>query len=125
MMQDTNFDTEELKSLEVYDAAEMLGVYLAADGNNDEQVEELREKGEKWADQVRSGYMNRYEAWLSLTTTIMKSIEYPLPALTLAHFQVTRRGRPVWTPAWRITVPIFRKGTDQRPGKDDQSRAQN
>lgn len=47
MMKDTNFQEYSLNSLEVCKAAEILGVYLAADGNNDEQVEELREKGDK------------------------------------------------------------------------------
>lgn len=85
IMEDTNYQAEELEALEVYNAAEMLGVYLAADRNNDEQVEELREKGEEWVDKTRAGLTNKYKAWLSLNTTVMKSIKYPLPALTLTE----------------------------------------
>ena len=72
-----------------------LGVELAPDGNNDAMVASLRQKAEEWGSNVRSGHLNRHEAWLALNSTIMRSLLYPLPALTLTEEQCTKIMAPV------------------------------
>ena len=60
-----------------------LGVRLAPDGNNTDEVQHLWSIAEKWKELIRTGHLQRHEAWYALTATIMKTIEYPLIALTL------------------------------------------
>ena len=74
-----------LKQLAADEAQKMLGVWLAPDGNNRKQVEEMRASTVKWAERVRTGCIDRSDAWLALTMTIMKKLEYALPALTLTE----------------------------------------
>ena len=51
-----------LSSLAPSEARRMLGVYLAADGNNTTQVKEMRNTAEVWQDKVRVGHLNRSDA---------------------------------------------------------------
>jgi hypothetical protein len=70
------------KRLEFHEAERALGVRLAADGNCKAELEFLLSRVNQWADQIRTGCLPRGLVWQSLTTTIMKSIQYPLPATT-------------------------------------------
>ena len=58
-------------------------------------VNTLRQKAEEWKPNIQSGHLNRLEAWLALNSTIMKSLLYPLPALTLTEAQCTKIMAPV------------------------------
>ena len=82
-MKDHEGRLEEIEALEVQEAKEMLGVHLAVDGNNDKQTEVMRDTAERWKSMIHTGFLDRKESWTALTTTIMKTMEYPLPALTL------------------------------------------
>ena len=84
-VKDLNKEITQLDQLNPNIGKETLGVFLAPDRNNDEAVKQLRKKTEKWAKLITNGYLNPTEAWLALETTIIKSIEYPLPALTLSQ----------------------------------------
>jgi len=75
----------------------MLGVYLAMDGSNDVQVQQMREVAEKWNEKVRVGHLTRYDAWLALQSTVMKKLEYPLLALTLSENECTKIMAPILT----------------------------
>jgi hypothetical protein len=55
----------------------------------------LREKTDKWADQVRTGHHKKQDAWLCLQTTIMRTIEYALPTTTLSRKQLDYIMAPV------------------------------
>ena len=70
-------------------ARRTLGVRLAPDGNNEDEVKHLRGVAEKWKDHIRTGHLQQHEAWYALTATVMKTIEYPLLALTLTKEQCT------------------------------------
>ena len=74
---------QNLMQLPITEAKRMLGVYLAADGNNRTQTMKLRGVAEEWRDKVRTGALTRKDAWIALTSTVMKSLEYPLLATTL------------------------------------------
>jgi hypothetical protein len=77
----------ELERLPPNVARRTLGVRLAPDGNNEDEVKHLRGVAEKWKDHIRTGHLQRHEAWYALTATVMKTIEYPLLALTLTERQ--------------------------------------
>ena len=62
-----------------------LGVILAPDGNNKAAVKELREKAVHWRNLIKTGHIDNRDAWLALQTTIYKTLQYPLPALTLTE----------------------------------------
>ena len=66
-------------------AKEMLGVNLAPDGNNEKQVQILKEKAARLGHSISVSAASHSEAWLALQTMATKSIEYPLPALTLTE----------------------------------------
>ena len=74
---------------------ETLGVYLAPDGNNKEMIEYLKGKATEWSDLVRTGHLNRKDARQALDTTIMKSIEYCLPAMTLTSKECQQIMKPI------------------------------
>ena len=63
-----------LERLEAREAKETLGVFLSVDGNNREQIEDLQDKTEIFAAQVRTSKTSREEAWWALELTIMKSL---------------------------------------------------
>ena len=73
---------EDLKYLPSDTSKKMLGVYLTPDGSNDIQLKKKKEKAQLLAENVRSGHLRYHEAWIALTTMAMKSLEYPMPALT-------------------------------------------
>jgi ribonuclease HI len=66
-------------------AKETLGVFLAMDGNNKEQIIKLRHKTEEFAEQLRTGVINKWDAWYAITATIMKTLEYPMLATTITE----------------------------------------
>ena len=72
-----------LKLLAPDEAKRMLGVFLAIDGSNTVQIKHMRNIAEGWYDKVRTGHITREDAWRALHGTIIKTLEYPLLALTL------------------------------------------
>lgn len=78
-----------------HEAKETLGVYLAPDGNNKEQVRILRQKAEAWKEKINVGHLDRTEAWQAIDYTILQSLRYPLPALTLTKKECTYIMAPV------------------------------
>ena len=83
-----------LKSSE---GARILGVRIAADGNNRTEKEYLLQRTEQWAEQIRVGYLTRYDAALALKTTISKTWQYPVVATTFT-----------WEDALDIMVPAYK-----------------
>ena len=92
-------DDQEIRqvliSLEHNEGKETLGVYLAPDGNNSKMVEVLKTKAEEWRDHINSGHLNKADAWQALETTIMKSLQYPMKALTLTKEECKNIMKPI------------------------------
>ena len=86
---------QSLKTIDIHQGKETLGVYLSPDGNNDNTTKVLKKKAEVWRDNIKTGHVDRNNAWLAVETTIMKSLEYPLPALTLTQNQCKEIMKPV------------------------------
>ena len=80
----------QLTNHDAHIGKETLCVYLAPDGNNDEALESLIKKASTWSDNIRVGHLSPTLAWHAANTIILKSLEYPLPALTLTFAQCKR-----------------------------------
>ena len=76
---------EVLACYEPTDGKETLGVFLSPEGNNDAAFDALQSKAQQWRDNILAGHLNPSLAWQAAQTTIMKTLEYPLPALTLDY----------------------------------------
>jgi hypothetical protein len=85
----------ELDRLEVNEARETLGVFIAMDGSQEEQMEALLAKVLRWADRIRSGRLTHHEAWFSLILCMMKTLEYPLMATSLSKSQCDTIMKPI------------------------------
>ena len=71
-------------------------------------IDKLHSKSEKWKDLITSGHITKTNAYQALNTTILKSLEYPMPALTLTKKQCTH----IMAPA--LTVGLAKSGVSSR-----------
>jgi hypothetical protein len=55
------------------------------DGNNRDEKEYLLDKAMEYADQLRSGVIDKKNAWYSFTNSFMKTIEYPMEAVSFSE----------------------------------------
>jgi hypothetical protein len=62
-------------------AYETLGVF--PDGNHQVEYDYLRTRAKRWADKLRTAIFQEHETAVVLKATILKTLEYPLPALFL------------------------------------------
>ncbi len=74
-----------IKRLEPSKAYETLGVFLAPDGNLEEQIQKMKKAAITWADNLRTGSISKNEVWVALQSTILRTLAYPLPALRLTQ----------------------------------------
>ena len=69
-------------------AEKTLGVFMAMDGNNEGEIEYLTGKVKDFAAKIRASQNKlRNDVWVAVKTTIMKTLEYPMAALTLTKAQ--------------------------------------
>jgi hypothetical protein len=85
----------ELERLEVTEARETLGVFIAMNGNQKAQTQALWEKAIKWSDKIRTGIFTQAEIWFSLQHCMLKSLEYPLMATSLSKAQCETIMKPI------------------------------
>ena len=86
-VRDADGQMKTLPRLEPHEAIETLGIFISMDGNNEKQVEKLRDKAETYAEHTRTGFLTKEEAWHSLHSTVMKTLEYPMEAMSLTRQQ--------------------------------------
>jgi hypothetical protein len=92
---DHNDNIQNLAQLEVSTSKCTLGVFLAPDGNNNEAIKQMRKKSEEWSTYIKTGHLNKQDAWLATESTIMKTLLYPLAALTLTEKECNHIIAPV------------------------------
>jgi hypothetical protein len=85
----------ELERLDVHEARETLGVFIAMNGNQELETQELWEKAMAWAEKVRSGRFSPAKAWFSIQFCIMKSLEYPLMVTSLSKAHCNGIMKPI------------------------------
>ena len=71
------------------------------DGNNKEQIRQMKLKATAFADQIRSSTLSHSESWHALKTTIMKTMEYPMEAINLTK----KQWDSIMTPILRCALP--------------------
>ena len=76
-----------LEQINPHVAKDTLGVFLASDGNETAQIDYLRTKVASWVDKVRSNHLSKHHAKIALTSTIYKTLEYPISALNITPQQ--------------------------------------
>ncbi|CAJ1969985.1 unnamed protein product [Cylindrotheca closterium] len=76
-------ELEALRRLEPDEAEKTLGVILAPLEDQQARVAHLKSISKKWAEQVRSGHLHKYDVIPLIKTTVMKSLEYPMVLTTL------------------------------------------
>jgi hypothetical protein len=74
-----------LRQLEPSQGKITLGISIAMDGNNRDKKENLLDKTIEYADQLQSGAINKKDAWYSFTSSFMKTIEYPMEAVSFSE----------------------------------------
>jgi hypothetical protein len=92
-----DFDSsrKSIKRLDVSEAFETLGVFLAPDGNDVAQFQKMLTKAEEWASKVQKSFLRQREMSMALKTTILKTLEYPLLTTSLSLNQCQKIMRPI------------------------------
>jgi hypothetical protein len=72
-----------------------LGIMFSPSGNMTAEMKYLQDKATSWADKVRSGQLSHREAWYCLNATVLRAIEYALPATTLTFRQLNSVMQPI------------------------------
>ena len=108
-----------LEQISPNEAKETLGVFLAPDGNENAQIEFLRTKVATWVDRVRSNHLSKQHAKLTLTSTIYKTLEYPVSALTITPQQWKSITAPLLKCGLQINGVCSRLPTALREGASD------
>ena len=101
-VRDKDNKIHEIAQLPASKSKEMVGVYLAPDGNQKDQVATLQNKAETWAKRMRASCLNTEEIWIALHTTITKGLEYPLVATTIPHDKM----RKIMAPVLAVALPL-------------------
>ena len=94
----------DLRQYEPSKASETLGVFLAPDGNNEAAKASLLEKATLWSELVHKGHLTADDVMLAMDTTIIQSLQYPLPALTLTEKECTS----IMAPVLEVALPYSR-----------------
>jgi hypothetical protein len=76
-------ELEALRRLEPDEAEKTLGVMLAPLADQKAHITHLKGIAKKWAEQVRSGHLHKYDVIPLIKSTVMKSLEYPMVVSTL------------------------------------------
>ena len=94
-VKDADGVTKNIQLLNPAEAKEMLGVKLAPDGNQEQQLVAIKEKMSLFAEKIRTGHVTRHEAWMSLSMVALKSLEYMMPAMHLSERDYNEIMKPV------------------------------
>lgn len=94
---DINRERKCLRQVVTQQAETTLAGDLAPDGSTRQQAKKMKETAIKWLDAMHSGQISRSEAWLAITSTIWKTLTYPLLAIKLSKEQCKEIMEPILT----------------------------
>ena len=97
----TDGELVSLKRLYAHEASEMLGVWVAPDGNKNTLIEHQRNAAIAWGAKIKSGHPSQLEAWQALHSNLSAKLKYPLPACTLTEAEC----KSIFFPAIRAALP--------------------
>ena len=92
---------EVIERLEPCEARETVGAWIALDGNTEKQAEIHKEKTLAFSAQMNRAKLMQSESRDAVETTIMKTLEYPMEAVTLSEQQ----WRSIMWPIWKTMLP--------------------
>ena len=98
-VKDCNGWMQMLTRLPVDQVEWTLGVCVAPDGNMKNEFEYLQSVAKEWGERTHTGHLPKQLTWQSLSITIMKKLEYPLPAMVFTEKQCVAILWPLLTPA--------------------------
>ena len=74
-----------------------LGVHLAPDSNNKDQIKYMTGKVLKWTKNIKAAFLSQFAAVLDIKTTIWATLRYPLAALTMTESQCDKLVQPIYS----------------------------
>ena len=87
---DHSGELQPVRQINYNEPAVTLGVALRVDRDNSGVVAHLEDKTRDWDDQMKSAFLYRFEAILSIMTTISRTWSYPLQVTTMAWEECER-----------------------------------
>jgi hypothetical protein len=94
-MNDINEVRKAVRRIDSHQAEETLGVWIAPNGNTNVQCNKMKEKTQLWEDHMRTGSIRKHETWLAHTSTIWRTLCYPLNSTNLTKEQCQQIMAPV------------------------------
>ena len=76
---------QTVEQLGLNEGRRTVGVRLAPDGSNHQELEHAREIIATWTNRITTGRLPKHLVWLSLTTGILPKLLYALPATTFSQ----------------------------------------
>lgn len=98
-VKDHNNIRHELKQYDAHIGKDNLGVLLAPSGDMTSEIKHLSTKVQEWVSNVKAGYLPPHEVFDSISTTILKPLEYPLLALSLTKEECNKLVTPIYATA--------------------------
>ena len=89
-----------------------LGIMYSPSGNMEAEAKYLKDKAMLWADKVRGSQLSQKEAWYCLNATVLRAIEYALPATTLTFQQLNSVMQPI------LNIGLPRSGICRKTSRD-------
>jgi len=103
LVNDISNQRKIITRIDACEAYETLGVFLAPDGNNEQQFKKMLSAATKWADGLRTGTISKNDVWIALQSTILRTLAYPLAALRLSKSQC----EAILAPILRYCLPAM------------------
>ena len=98
-MKDHNDIRMPLELIDANVGKETLGMFLAPDGSRKEQYQAMQDKVTKWTAKIWAGIITPRDAFHSIFTTIMKSLEYPICVATFTRKECNKLVKPIFNVA--------------------------
>ena len=83
-VKNANQETKPVTLTPPTEAKETLGVFLSPDGSHYKQIDYLKSKVLHWSEKIRTNHISPQNAMLLVQTTILSTLKYPAPALSLS-----------------------------------------
>jgi hypothetical protein len=82
-----NGDRELLDRVEINEGRVTLGINITPDGSQDGEAQYLMTKVRQWISRFKANHLSSVDTWYALNNTIMKTLEYPMIAISLSRKQ--------------------------------------
>jgi hypothetical protein len=98
---DIDHTCHRLTRLEFNQASTSLGVEIAPDGNMEAQVSRLTKASSLWVAQIATSKLGGPDTWIALTSTLWKTLGYPLQTTSMTRVACEKIMAPAITQGLR------------------------